>query len=111
MVGDNPLSKIVKIPFNVISDLIRTKNKIFTMRDTKKIYIYKNGVYKNNGSESYIDRAIREECKSFKTSKIIFLHKTRRLPHQINRPNSKNGVFYFNLTKSTGGLNGDRTRL
>lgn len=53
----------VKIPFNDIGDIIRTENTIFTMRDTKEIYIYKNGVYKNDGSETYLDRAIREECK------------------------------------------------
>jgi putative DNA primase/helicase len=53
----------VKIPFNVIGDRIRTATPIFTMRDTKEIYIYKNGVYKNNHSDSVLDREIRDECK------------------------------------------------
>jgi putative DNA primase/helicase len=56
-------NEAVKIPFNVIGDRIKAANPIFTMSDTKEIYIYKNGVYKNNNSDSVLDREIRDECK------------------------------------------------
>lgn len=53
-----------KVSFAEIGDLILSKFSIFTMVDTKEIYIYKEGVYKNNGSLAKLGTVIREISKN-----------------------------------------------
>jgi putative DNA primase/helicase len=52
--------KKINIPFDVVADRIRAEFPIFTMRDNKQLYIYKEGVYRNEGSEAILDTEIRE---------------------------------------------------
>lgn len=58
----NIRGKIEKTPFSTIGYLIQNGIPIFTMKDTNEMYIYKNGVYKNEGSRSFLDRKIRDSC-------------------------------------------------
>ena len=51
--------KKISVPFDVVSDKILKLFPIFTMRDTKQIYIYNNGVYKNEGADAIIETHIR----------------------------------------------------
>ena len=53
-----------KVSFAEIGDLILSKFSIFTMEDTKEIYIYKEGVYKNKGSLAKLGTIIREVSKN-----------------------------------------------
>jgi putative DNA primase/helicase len=53
--------KKIDVPFDVVADKIRQHFPIFTMRDNKQIYLYKDGVYKSDGSEAILDTAIRNK--------------------------------------------------
>lgn len=53
--------KKINVPFDVIADIIRAEFHIFTMRDNKQIYLYKNGVYICEGSEAILDTEIRNK--------------------------------------------------
>jgi len=50
--------KKMDVPFDVVADRILQQFSIFTMRDSKQIYLYKNGVYKCEGSEAILDTEI-----------------------------------------------------
>jgi putative DNA primase/helicase len=52
--------KKINIPFDVVADRIRDKLHIFTMRDNKQLYIYKDGVYRSEGAEALLDTEIRD---------------------------------------------------
>jgi len=62
--GKEVTSPEIRLPFDVVAERIMRKFHIFTMRDTKQIYIYENGVYKAEGTEIKLDTAIREEYKT-----------------------------------------------
>jgi len=49
----------ITVPFDVVADEILKQFHIFNMRDTKQIYIYKNGVYKSDGAEAILETSIR----------------------------------------------------
>lgn len=49
----------IKVPFDVVADEILKQFHVFNMRDTKQIYIYKNGVYKSDGAEAILETSIR----------------------------------------------------
>ena len=51
--------KKIKVPFDVVADKIRDRLHIFTMRDNKQLYIYKDGVYRSEGAEAILDTEIR----------------------------------------------------
>ena len=57
--------KSISVPFDVVADQILKDNHIFSMRDNKQIYIYKNGVYKNEGTEAILDTEIRNVHNTF----------------------------------------------
>jgi putative DNA primase/helicase len=44
----------------VVADRIRDRLHIFTMRDNKQLYIYKDGVYRSEGAEAILDTEIRD---------------------------------------------------
>jgi|SRR5665647_1279553 len=52
--------KQIKIPFGIVADEILKRFHLFNMRDTKQIYIYKNGVYKSAGAEAILETSIRD---------------------------------------------------
>ena len=52
--------KKINVPFEVVADRIRDKLHIFTMRDNKQLYIYKDGVYRSEGAEAILDTEIRD---------------------------------------------------
>ena len=54
--------KEYEVSFAEIGDFVLRKFSIFTMRDTGEIYIYKNVVYKNEGSTK-LNNYIRRLCK------------------------------------------------
>ena len=49
----------IRVPFDVVADEILKQFDIFNMRDTGQIYIYNNGVYKNDGADAIIETHIR----------------------------------------------------
>src|SRR5665647_1366477 len=49
----------IRVPFDVVADRILKQFDIFNMRDTGQIYIYNNGVYKNDGADAIIETHIR----------------------------------------------------
>jgi putative DNA primase/helicase len=51
--------KKIGVPFDVVADRIRHESHIFTMQDNKQIYIYSNGVYRNEGSDAILDKQVR----------------------------------------------------
>ena len=53
--------KKINVPFDVVAIRIRDKFHIFTMRDNKQIYLYKNGFYICEGSEAILDTEIRNK--------------------------------------------------
>jgi putative DNA primase/helicase len=55
--ADKPVK--ISVPFDVVSDEILKLFHIFTMRDTKQIYIYNNGVYKSEGADTILETHIR----------------------------------------------------
>jgi putative DNA primase/helicase len=54
-----------KLSFGEIGDLILKKLSIFTMEDTKEIYVYRKGVYNNKGSMAKLGTIIREVSKDY----------------------------------------------
>lgn len=52
--------KKIHVPFDVVADRILHDLHIFTMRDNKQIYLYKDGVYRSEGSEAILDTKIRD---------------------------------------------------
>lgn len=62
--GKEVTNSEIRLPFNVVAERIMRKFHIFTMRDTKQIYVYESGVYKAEGAEAKLDTAIREEYKT-----------------------------------------------
>jgi len=50
----------ISVPFDVVADKILKQFHIFNMRDTGQIYIYNNGVYKNEGAEAILETHIRK---------------------------------------------------
>ena len=61
---ENKPEKIL-VPFDVVADQILKDNPIFSMRDNKQIYLYKGGVYKNEGTEAILDTEIRNVHNHF----------------------------------------------
>lgn len=53
--------KKVVIHFDEVGKQILKDNHIFSMRDTKQIYLYQEGVYNNDGAETILDTQIRNE--------------------------------------------------
>jgi P4 family phage/plasmid primase-like protien len=51
--------KKINVPFDVVSDRILREFNIFTMQDSKQVYIYSNGVYKSEGSDVILDKQVR----------------------------------------------------
>lgn len=49
----------IRVPFDVVADKILKQFHIFNMRDTGQIYIYNNGVYKNEGANAVLETRIR----------------------------------------------------
>lgn len=49
----------ISVPFDVVAEHILKNNHIFSMRDNRQIYLYKDGVYKNDGTEAVLDTEIR----------------------------------------------------
>jgi len=50
----------INVPFDVVGDLVLEKHHIFSMRDNGNIYMYKNGVYRDDGAEAILDTEIRD---------------------------------------------------
>ena len=55
----------IKLPFNMVAERILGRYNIFTMEDTKEIYIYRDGVYRSEGSKSFLDRLVRDDFKNW----------------------------------------------
>jgi len=51
--------KKIGVPFDVVAERTLHEFHIFTMQDTKQIYIYSDGVYKNDGSDTILDNRAR----------------------------------------------------
>jgi len=51
--------KKITVPFDVVAERILCEFDIFTMQDSKQVYIYSNGVYKSDGSDAILDKQIR----------------------------------------------------
>lgn len=49
----------INVPFDVVAEHILENAHIFSMRDNKQIYLYKDGVYKNEDTEALLDTEIR----------------------------------------------------
>lgn len=49
----------ISVPFDVVAEHILKNNHIFSMRDNRQIYLYKDGVYKSEGTEAVLDTEIR----------------------------------------------------
>jgi putative DNA primase/helicase len=49
-----------KIYFDEVALRVLKTNFIFSMRDNKQLYIYRNGVYKSDGAEAILDTLIRD---------------------------------------------------
>lgn len=63
----------IRVSFDFVGERIMEKFHIFTMRDTKQIYIYEEGVYKAEGAEAKLDTEIREEFK------VLFTEEWRKI--------------------------------
>lgn len=61
--GTGPIK--VDIPFNVVADQILKDNHLFSMRDNGEIYVYKNGVYRAEGTEAILGTEVRELYTEF----------------------------------------------
>ena len=57
--GDEP--EEIHVPYDVVAERVMERIPIFTMADTKEFYIYRNGVYTADASESVLSKEIREE--------------------------------------------------
>ncbi|HZY25011.1 MAG TPA: hypothetical protein VFE71_04240, partial [Bacteroidales bacterium] len=55
----------ITVPFDVVADHILKNHHIFSMRDNRQIYLYKDGVYKNEGTEAILDTEIRNVHNTF----------------------------------------------
>lgn len=55
----------VLVPFDVVAEQILKDNHIFSMRDNRQIYLYKDGVYKSEGTEAILDTEIRNVHNDF----------------------------------------------
>jgi hypothetical protein len=51
--------KKIDVPFDVVANRVLEKNPLFSMRDNRQIYIYKDGVYIREGAEAILDTEIR----------------------------------------------------
>ncbi|QCR16562.1 phage/plasmid primase, P4 family [Methanosarcina mazei] len=49
----------ISVPFDVVAEHILKNNHIFSMRDNRQVYLYKDGVYKSEGTEAVLDTEIR----------------------------------------------------
>lgn len=58
---DRPVRQGVEVPFDVVGNRIMQKFNLMTLDDTKELYLYENGVYKTEGTETKINKEIREE--------------------------------------------------
>ena len=55
--------KKITVSFDVVAEEILSNHDIFCMRDTDEIFIYENGVYRNNGAEKKL-RAVAKDVYS-----------------------------------------------
>lgn len=69
--------KECKVFFDVIGEKIIKENNLFTLNDTREIYIYKNGVYVVDGVENFIKA---ETKRLYKESIIEQCNKMNKLP-------------------------------
>jgi putative DNA primase/helicase len=81
----------IKIPFDVVADKILKQFHIFNMQDTGQIYIYKNGVYKNEGADAILETHIRRVHDDIYTESwgvtnptFELLHVPKATTHYIN---------------------------
>jgi len=50
----------INIPFDEVATKIMQEYHIFTTTDNKQMYLYQNGVYKNEGTEAFLSTKIRD---------------------------------------------------
>ena len=63
--SDEDKPKKILVPFDVVADKILKDNHIFSMRDTRQIYLYKDGVYRSEGADAILDTEIRNVHNDF----------------------------------------------
>jgi len=49
----------IGVLFDVVAERILCEFEIFTLQDSKQVYIYSNGVYKSEGSDVILDKQVR----------------------------------------------------
>lgn len=59
MKSDKKEPEKINVPFDVVGDRVRKNHYIFSMRDNGQIYLYKDGVYRSEGTEAILNTEIR----------------------------------------------------
>jgi P4 family phage/plasmid primase-like protien len=77
--GEGKPKKVV-IHFDEVARQVLEDNHIFSMRDNKQIYLYQNGVYKNDGSEAILDTQIRN------VHNLMFIDRWQEVNSDFNLP-------------------------
>ncbi len=80
--------KKIDVPFDVVADKILHEFHIFTMQDSKQIYIYSDGVYKNDGSDAILDnraRVVHNEIYTEYWNQKNPMHKLTDIPPATTR--------------------------
>ena len=63
LMSNETAPKKITVSFDVVAEEILSNHDIFCMRDTDEIFIYENGVYRNNGAEKKL-RAVAKDVYS-----------------------------------------------
>ena len=63
--SDEDKPEKIGVPFDVVAEHILKNHHIFSMRDNRQIYLYKDGVYKNESMEAILDTEIRNVHNTF----------------------------------------------
>ena len=100
--------KEIKVHFDEVAKEILKDYYIFTMRDNKQMYLYTNGVYKNEGSEAILDTKIRDIHDLLYLSKWMELNAAFGIPEHIPKATTRyvSEVFayiraYTHITRDT----------
>lgn len=80
--GKRKPEKII-VHFDEVADKILENNHVFTMRDNGQLYLYQNGVYKNDGAEAILDTKIRNAYKKMYKDKWKAVNSDYDLPGHI----------------------------
>jgi len=86
--GKGKPEKII-VHFDEVADRALKQNHIFSMRDNGQIYLYKDGVYKNEGTEAILGTQIRDAYYKMYQEKWMDINSDFDLPDHIPKATTK----------------------